>query len=98
MPFSSNLWDTIEVPAMWVELAKPVSDEADQRSVVIRIKESGKRSVRFSIDVSRYAPEASIFRAISMAVAECATLQVQMTPAELRGIFAKAFTTYVDPF
>ncbi len=98
MVLSPNLFDALDPPEVWVHLAPCESGEHSERKVSLRIKGQGQRSVNVSQKISRYSPEASVFRAVQSAVEELATLQCPVKRSHVEDAFARAVLRFVDPF
>lgn len=98
MPLSATLWDACDPPAIWLEVKQPERPESDQREVVLRIKETGRRSISASVYVSRYSPESSIFRAVCGLLEELAVRQVVLTSSLVRDRMVAMVERWVDPF
>jgi hypothetical protein len=98
MPLSPDLWDSLIPPAIWAALEPLSHPHADHRRVNVRVKEEGKRSVSASVDVSRYAPEASIFLALSKMMDRLQVLQVALSRDVLVEELHHVVATWVEPF
>lgn len=85
-------------PGVWVTLHELERPEADERKVTIRLKEAGRRSVSASTTVSRYSPEASIFRAVVDVVERLTAAQRRIDAATLRALLERGVSDYVEPF
>jgi hypothetical protein len=95
---SPDLFQQIDPPAVWVTVAKLDSPCDDTRLVTIRIQEAGRRSVSVSQSVTRYAPEESIFLAVSKLINRLSILQVPLDRHVLSEALDQSIRTWVDPF
>lgn len=98
MSISPDLFDSVLPPEMWVTLGPVEPAYNDERPVVVRIKPFGRRSMTVRVAVSRYAPERSIFLALSHFVADCHAAQKSLTRDEVRDILVSNVVSYVEPF
>jgi hypothetical protein len=95
---SPDLFDHIDPPSIWITMPAPECDEAETRSVTIRIQERGRRSVSATQGVSRYAPEDTVVLALSMLLKELATNQVALDRDLLEERLRQSILCWVDPF
>lgn len=93
-----NLFDQIDPPEMWLHVSPLVDMRDDQRQVTLRIKPRGGRSMSAKFSVSRYAPEATVFRAVAEAIEVLAVSQTAFTKAQLQVTINAAALAWVDPF
>jgi hypothetical protein len=98
MPLSPDLWDSLTPPDVWVHVQSLDHDSDDYLSVVLRVKEPGRRSISASCHVSRYAPTDSIVLAVSKCLAAMAVAQKRLTAAEMKAQLTAACRNHVDPF
>jgi hypothetical protein len=95
---SQNMFDAIDPPGIWVTLAAPETGEHETRSLTMRVQERGRRSVSVMLEVSRYSPEDSCFRAVAIALRELETLQEPLKRDLLLEVLQRAVTAWVEPF
>jgi hypothetical protein len=98
MHLSPDLFSGIKVPRVWLELHGLEHPESQERRIVIRIKEDGRRSLSAIAWVSMYSPEVSIVRALQEVVARLAMTQEKINQPLLREELIRAIALYVDPF
>jgi hypothetical protein len=95
---SPDLFDSMTPPSVWVTLSALDHPEADSRLLTVRIQEAGRRSVSVASDVSRYAPESSIFLAVSKLIDRLSGLQVPLDRAVLSEELQGCLQSWVEPF
>jgi hypothetical protein len=98
MPLSEGLWDSLVPPEVWVTISSIDREEHDHVKLTVRVKEIGERSVSATLDVTRYAPTASILLAASKCVEALALAQTRTTGALLKAQLRAAIGAWVDPF
>jgi hypothetical protein len=98
MPLSPDLFDSITPPHIWVTLAALERPESDSRSLTVRFKEEGKRSISATVQITRYAPEETCLLAVSKMISRLQTLQVPLDRVVLEEELRAAAVTWVEPF
>jgi hypothetical protein len=98
MPLSPDLWTAYDPPAIWVHLDQPISQEANSRTLTVRVKETGKRSVSAQVTLDRYCPEDTVFRAISEMLKALAVEQRAVSAHSLGAELTVAVLRWVEPF
>jgi hypothetical protein len=98
MSIAPDLFRSIEPPDVWVHLTSLSRPEDDTRGVIVRLKPMGRRSISVTEEVSRYAPEWSVFRAIAHAIQVLEGAQAPITREMMQRILREAIMSYVEPF
>jgi hypothetical protein len=98
MSISPELFNSVRPPGVWVTIAKPETGEHDSRLVTLRVHPDGGRSVSVAVEVSRYAPEATILLAMSHALDYLASAQGKVTRETMLAVVDQAVREYVEPF
>ncbi len=98
MPLNPDLFSACDPPAISVQLEAPITGEANDRQLVVRLKERGKRSISASVTIDRYAPEDSIFRAISETMRALSAAHEVITRQLLATVLAQQVKNWVEPF
>jgi hypothetical protein len=88
----------MDPPAIWVHIVALDTPEHDERHLVVRIQEKGRRSISAKILVSRYSPEASILIGVAKMVERLQGLQAPLTRELLYAELGAAVGAWVDPF
>jgi hypothetical protein len=85
-------------PGVWVSI-HPLEDQRDEtREVTIRLRCHGERSITYTREVERYAPEETILLAASRALAQLSAVQRKLVRADLVTVFDQCCTEWVAPF
>jgi hypothetical protein len=98
MPLSPDLFDSTNPPALWVTLAAPDSGEAVTRTLTVRVREAGRRSITASVELDRYSPESSILIAVGHAIERIQALQIPLSKVTLEVNLMMAIRDHVAPF
>lgn len=98
MSISPDLFDSIVPPEMWVTFGPVEPAYSEERTIVVRVKPFGRRSMTAKATVSRYCPERSIFIALANLIGRLHSVQGpinrEMFTAEVR----RAIDDYAEPF
>lgn len=98
MSISPDLFDSVVPPAMWITLHELELAYQDDRRVTVRIKPFGRRSMTVKAQISRYSPEASVFRALAAFVEELHAAQTVLHKPDVQHALDMAISNYVEPF
>jgi hypothetical protein len=98
MALSPSLWDDLIPPEVWITLGTIDRPEADTFRLTVRLRESGRRSVSATAEVTRYAPTSSAVLAVSKAIEALAAVQRPITRQLLEQALLQAVRAWVDPF
>jgi hypothetical protein len=93
-----NLFGQLDPPELWLHISPLVDMRDDSRTVTLRVKARGERSMSARLSVSRYAPEATIFRAVGEAINTLEAAQAPFTKLQLQATINAAALAWVDPF
>ena len=98
MRLSPDLFNSVSPPEVWVHLTVPTPDDPDERTVIVRLKCAGHRSVTVSHRLDRYCPENSILRAVAYFMELISNSQQDLSRPDLLELFDQAVIRWVEPF
>lgn len=98
MSLGPQLFETLTPPEVWVHLGPISCHEADTRTLTVRVRPAGGRSVTGKVEVSRYSPEGSVFRAVAQTIDTLESAQEAVTTGRLSQVMAEAADRWVEPF
>jgi len=98
MSIAPDLFDSIKPPGVWVTVTEFDPAAPDYRTLTLRVKPTGKRSITGHATVSVYSPEWSLFLAISHALRYAEMSQAKVTSSMLCEFLQRAVREYVEPF
>jgi hypothetical protein len=95
---ASELFEICDPPTLHLILHRIEREEADDRLLSLSISPRGEKSLHINARFSRYAPEASVLRAVEQTVAALATAQKKVTQHMVSEILAEKMCEWVEPF
>lgn len=98
MSISPDLFDSIVPPEMWITFGPVEPAYSDERTITVRVKPFGQRSVTAKVEISRYAPEVSVFRALIDLLNTLHSAQRAVKKDELTAMLAESARRFVEPF
>ncbi len=98
MRLSPDLFNSVTPPEVWVHITTTTLDAPDERSLIIRLKCVGRRSVSLTHVLDRYCPEDSVLRAASDFMAQVSNSQVDLSRPDLLDLLHRSVVRWVEPF
>lgn len=98
MSIGPDLFNVLTPPGVWITLHELEHPEAEERTITLRVKPAGRRSVSCTAKVSRYSPETSILQAIRHTMGDMEVMQAKVTASAMRTSLDKRIMQYVEPF
>ncbi len=93
-----DLFSDIDPPAVFVRLHRLHAPYADDRLLDITLTPPRGKSIHVDIVISRYAPENTVFMAVSYMIAELATCQMPIGRKTVKEALERAVGDWVSPF